>query len=154
MVTIVFWGLQWGGWEGATSFYKWHNVSIHGLNSFFAFLEIILTTTKPLPPLHLILLCVILSVYLGLAYLAKATQGFWVYEWLDPDFGAVEIVVHVFGFAALILGIFLVVYGIMALRCRILGEKRKVWNEENWEEETNVGDVEKGVDGTSTPSTF
>lgn len=153
LVTICFWGTLWAGWEDATIFYKWHNVSVHGLNSFFAFLEIVLTTTNPLPPLHIFVLCTILSVYLGLAYLTKATEGFYVYEWLNPAYGAVEIVAHVFAYAALIIGIFLFVYGIMALRCRILGEKQKLWQGEDREEEV-PGDIEKGNSGTSTPSTF
>ena len=90
-----------------------------------------------------------------LIQILEAIQGVWVFEWLDSEYGTVEVLALVFGYEARILGVFLIVYGVMKIRCRLVGDKRKVWwNEENWEEETNIEDVEKGEDGRSTPSTF
>ena len=34
----------------------------------------------PPPPFHLLLLIILLALYLGLAYLTKATQGFYTYS--------------------------------------------------------------------------
>jgi hypothetical protein len=71
-----------------------------------AVLEIILATTEPLPWTHLPVLMVILSLYLGLAYLTRATGNFWVYEWLSPQFGWWKIVLHVLGYTVAIVIIF------------------------------------------------
>jgi len=80
MVTVIFWGSLWDGWRPATTFYKRHSVSIHGFDSLFAGFEIWLTRTTPPPFLHLPFLCIILSLYLGVAYITNPAQGFWVYE--------------------------------------------------------------------------
>lgn len=71
-----------------------------------ALFEIIFTRTKPPTILHLGILSLILSVYLGLAYSTKVAQDFYVYEWLDPQFGAGEIVAHVFAYTGIILSVF------------------------------------------------
>ncbi|KAF2421487.1 hypothetical protein EJ08DRAFT_653425 [Tothia fuscella] len=110
MVTIIFWGSLFNGWSSNTSFYRWHNLSIHGFNSVFALFEILVTRTVPPPLLHLLICCTILSVYLGLAYLTYRTEHFWVYEWLNPKYGAGQIVAHVFGYAGIITGVFAFVW--------------------------------------------
>ena len=61
-------------------FNAWSNTSIHALNTVFAGFEIFIPRTVPPPPLHLLLLIIILALYLGLAYLTKATQGFYTYS--------------------------------------------------------------------------
>jgi hypothetical protein len=123
MVSTIFWGSLFDGFTSSTTFYRWHNVSIHGFNSIFALFEISMSRTDPPPVLHLLALCTILSVYLGLAYLTHKTQNFWVYEWLDPQFGAREIVAHVFAYAALIGGVFGFVWCLIWLRRWLVGDK-------------------------------
>ncbi|KAF2717939.1 hypothetical protein K431DRAFT_275786 [Polychaeton citri CBS 116435] len=86
VVTAVFWAvLDDGAFE--TTFKTWTNVSQHALNSVFAFLEIILPRSEPFPWLNLIPVIVVLACYLGLAYVTHATQGFYVYPFLDPENG-------------------------------------------------------------------
>jgi hypothetical protein len=108
LVTIVFWGTMNSGWP-AGRFEQWINISVHGLNSLFAIVEIVLPATAPPPITHLSVVLLVLSVYLGLAYLTRYTQGFYVYEWMNPAHGKVSVVLHVVGYAGAMLAIFLLV---------------------------------------------
>ncbi|KAF2756755.1 hypothetical protein EJ05DRAFT_76461 [Pseudovirgaria hyperparasitica] len=81
IVTIVFWTLLYSSFE--TPFATWSNTSQHALNAVYALLEIIIPRTSPLPWWHLIPIIILLALYLGLAYLTHATQGFYVYDFLD-----------------------------------------------------------------------
>jgi hypothetical protein len=114
LVTIVFWGTMNSGWP-AGRFEQWINISVHGLNSVFAITEIVLSATTPPPVTHLSIVLLILSAYLGLAYLTRYTQGFYVYEWMNPAHGNVSIILHVIGYAAGMIAIFFIVrYAIVA----------------------------------------
>jgi hypothetical protein len=114
LVTLIFWGTMNSGWP-AGRFEQWIIISVHGLNSIFAITEIVLPATAPLPCTHLVVLLGVLSVYLGLAYLTRYTQGWYVYEWLNPEHGYTSIVLHVLGYAGAMAAIFFVVrYAIVA----------------------------------------
>lgn len=115
LVTIVFWGTMNSGWP-AGRFEQWMNLSVHGLNSVFAVAEILLPATEAPPFSHLSVVLLILSVYLGLAYLTRYTQGFYVYEWMNPAHGNVSIILHVLGYAAGIITIFFLVSATIRLR--------------------------------------
>ena len=83
-------------------------ISKHALNSFYALFEILLTRTSPRPPLHMLFLIILLALYLGLAYLTKATEGFYVYSFLDPSTGVGHVVAYCIGIpvaACIIFGI-------------------------------------------------
>ncbi|KAH4040888.1 hypothetical protein HBI25_143040 [Parastagonospora nodorum] len=108
LVTIVFWGTMNSGWP-AGRFEQWMNLSVHGLNSVFAITEIVLPATAPPPVSHLSVVLLVLSVYLGLSYLTRYTQGFYVYEWMNPAHGNTSIVLHVLGYAAGMTAIFFIV---------------------------------------------
>jgi len=82
IVTIVFWAILSDG-AYRTELSSFDNISMHALNSVFAGLEIILPRSDPHPWLLLVPLIVILALYLGLAYLTHATEGFYVYSFLD-----------------------------------------------------------------------
>jgi len=116
LVTLTFWCTMYVGPWWTVTFDAWANLSVHLMNTVvMAVFEIVLPTTEPLPWWHLPVLMKILSLYLGLAYLTRATGGFWVYEWLDPVFGAWKIIVHIIGYTVAIVGIFVFVrYAIWA----------------------------------------
>ncbi|KAJ9609798.1 hypothetical protein H2200_006126 [Cladophialophora chaetospira] len=106
LVTLTFWCTMYVGPWWTVTFDAWANLSVHLMNTVMALLEITLATTAPLPWTHLPVLMVILSLYLGLAYLTRVTGGFWVYEWLVPYFGWWKIVLHVLGYTVAIILIF------------------------------------------------
>jgi len=81
LVTIVFWALLYSRFD--TKFQTWTNTSQHALNSVFAFIEITLPRTSPLPFLHIIPIIILLALYLGLAYLTYDTEHFFVYNFLN-----------------------------------------------------------------------
>ncbi|KAI9720409.1 MAG: hypothetical protein M1812_002915 [Candelaria pacifica] len=104
---VVFWGALYSGpWFQVTAV-AWSNVSQHGLNSFFALFELIISRTLPPPALHLLFLIIFLALYLGLAYLTHAVQGWYPYTFLDPAAG--HRVAYIFGILAAIIVVFLVV---------------------------------------------
>ncbi|KAF3002926.1 hypothetical protein E8E13_003090 [Curvularia kusanoi] len=115
LVTIVFWGTMNSGWPSGR-FEQWMNLSVHGLNSVFAIVEIILPATEAPPLSHLSVVLLVLSGYLGLAYLTRYTQGFYVYEWMNPAHGNVSIVLHIAGYAGGIIAIFCLVSAAIRLR--------------------------------------
>ena len=115
LVTIVFWGTMNSGWP-AGRFEQWMNLSVHGMNSVFAIVEVMLPATEAPPVTHLSVVLLILSIYLGLAYLTRYTQGFYVYEWLNPAHGNVSIILHVLGYAAGMTAIFFLVSGAIRVR--------------------------------------
>ena len=58
---------------------------MHILNSVFALLEIILTRVGPMPWIHIPFITFFIAGYIGVAYITKATEGFYPYEVLDPN---------------------------------------------------------------------
>ena len=85
LVTVVYWAALYGGVWFATPFLGWENVTQHALNSVFALFEIAVPRTSPPPWIHLLWLIVVLAMYLGLAFVTHAAQGFYVYAFLDPE---------------------------------------------------------------------
>ena len=66
-----------------TPYHAWSNISQHILNAIFAFLEILLPASEPHPWLQMAPMIVVLALYLALAYVTHATQGWYVYDFLD-----------------------------------------------------------------------
>jgi hypothetical protein len=128
LVTIVYWGVLYGG-PFKNTFSLWSNISQHGLNSAFALFEIIFTRINPAPWIHVLFLCIILACYLGLAYVTYATKHFYTYSFLNPtprlednmgvNIGGVgrgTVVGYVFGIAVAIIVIFCLSKSVVWLR--------------------------------------
>ncbi|KAM0206745.1 hypothetical protein ACHAQD_012328 [Fusarium lateritium] len=118
LVTIVYWVVLFKGPWFPIQFNAWSNISQHGLNSLFALFEIIIPRTNPPQWVHIVWLIFILAMYLALAYLTHATQGFYVYNFLDyQDVGGRGIVAgYVFGILVGIIIIFCLVWCIIWVR--------------------------------------
>lgn len=82
-------------------------------------MEITIPRTFPPPWIHLPILIILLALYLALAYLTHATEGFYPYDFLDPNKGKGKLVGYVFGILAAIIVIFVVVYLIIWIRLRL-----------------------------------
>lgn len=82
-LVVVFWSLLAYG-ALSTQFNTWVNISEHGLNSFLAFAEIVLTRANPSPWINLVMVIVLIALYLALAELVHAAAGYYVYDFLDP----------------------------------------------------------------------
>ncbi|CAK3871626.1 Hypothetical predicted protein [Lecanosticta acicola] len=108
VVTAVFWSLlAANAFESTLSTFT--NISEHGLNSVFAFLELALPRSDPHPWINLPALIFILALYLSLAYLTHATEGIYVYDFLDPANGSGS----VFGYCIAILAATIVLFTIV-----------------------------------------
>jgi len=80
---VVFWALLSKG-ALRSQFSTWSNILEHALNSVFALSEVVLSRTKPSPWINLIVVIILLALYLALAEITYATQGWYVYQFLDP----------------------------------------------------------------------
>jgi hypothetical protein len=116
LVTIVFWAILYVGPWYTREYDAWSNISQHAMNSLFALFEAFIPRTNPRPWIHLPFIILILALYLGLAYLTKATQGFYVYNFLNPAQGAGKTAGYILGIAAGIIVVFLIVKGLMWTR--------------------------------------
>ena len=118
LVSTVYWCSMWTRTWWADDFDQWSMISMHAMNSAFAAFEIVATQTRPLPWAHLITLLLIMSFYLGVAYITKSTEGIYVYLWLDPKLGLVKIILHIIGYAGVMIVYFILVRLFIILRCR------------------------------------
>ena len=137
-------------------FQQWINISVHGLNSLFAIFEIICCAAPPAPYFsHLLMIFTFLSMYLGMAYLSKATADFYPYAWMDPRFGWQKIVGHVAGYAGGIAVIYSAVWAVCWVKQKIAGthlssegvvveeDEAKIWSETRYS-------CSKSTSGTKT----
>ncbi|PPQ75684.1 hypothetical protein CVT26_001518 [Gymnopilus dilepis] len=118
LVTIVYWALLSSPSTFATQFSSWSNISVHALNSVWAFTEILLSNSPPAPWITIIPGVMILGAYLGVAYITKDTQGFYTYSFLDPHKEGPKLAGFIIGIAVGFIIIFCIVRGIVVLRQR------------------------------------
>ena len=94
-------------------------LSQHAINSFFCLFEILIPRTNPPPPLHLAFLVLILALYLALAYITHATQGFYPYSFLDISKGSGKVAGYIIGILVAACIIYGVVWGLIWVRRRV-----------------------------------
>jgi hypothetical protein len=70
------------------------------MNTLFALFEVFIPRTNLRPWIHLPFVVILLALYLGLAYLTRYTEGFYVYNFLDPGKGVGKTVGYIFGVLA------------------------------------------------------
>jgi len=122
LVTIAYWTLLSDSSTFATTFSTWHNISAHALNTPFALFEIFFTRAGPLPWLHLPILLVFLACYLGVAYITHATQGFYTYDFLDPQIQHAKVAAYIVGIAVGEVIVFVAVHYLIVLRERLVSK--------------------------------
>ncbi|KAH9881807.1 hypothetical protein J1614_000978 [Plenodomus biglobosus] len=116
IVTAVYWGILSPG-KFPSSFSLWSNTSQHALNSFYALFEIVFPRTQPLPWLDLIPVVILLALYLALAYLTYATQGFYTYGFLNlQEHSSGIVTAYIIGILVAAIIIFLIVRYVILLR--------------------------------------
>ena len=120
-------------------------ISQHALNSFYVLFEIFLTRASAPPPLHLLFLVVLLALYLSLAYLCHATEGFYVYSFLDPSTGKGHVAGYCIGILVAACVIFGIVWFVIWLRNKATKNLGKFANERSSKRKN--GSVEDGEGG-------
>ncbi|KAJ4322537.1 hypothetical protein N0V84_004783 [Fusarium piperis] len=118
LVTIVYWVVLYKGEWFTVTFSAWSNVSQHGLNSLFALFEILIPRTNPPEWVHIPWLILILALFLALAYITQATEGFYVYSFLDHNEvgGRGIVAAYIIGIAVGIVVIFCIIWCVIWLR--------------------------------------
>ena len=121
-MVVVFWGLL--ADRIPTTFSLWSNTSEHALNSAYAFFEIVFPRTERLPWFDLIPVVILLALYLGLAYLTHATEGFYVYPFLDLQKNSPGVVAgFIIGILVAAIIVFLIVRYLIVLRVWVTEER-------------------------------
>lgn len=149
LVTIVYWAVLFPGYDEISGqydlgFVAWEDVSQHAANSAFALFEIVLTRTEPMLWVHIVWLLVILAAYLGLAFVTLATQGYYVYGFLDyEEVGGRGIVAaYCVGIAVGTVVVFCVVWGVIWARRWVtetkLGMDGKFGKQPAWDGDAEV----------------
>jgi len=148
LVTVVFWAILYSGPWFPVAFDAWSNVRLltaipsplagsfaamfckfpdhrtqtsqHALNCAFALFELLFLRSSPPPFLHLPFLILLLALYLALAYITEATEGFYPYGFLDPSNGhSGRVAAYAFAILAAMIVIFLVVWVLIWARKRL-----------------------------------
>ncbi|KAI9894677.1 MAG: hypothetical protein M1814_002033 [Vezdaea aestivalis] len=116
-IDVVFWAVLYRGPWFMEEFLAWSNVSQHAVNSAFALVELFLTRTERPPIFHLLFLIILLALYLALAYVTRAAQGWYTYSFLDPATGGSgRVAAYIFGILAAVVVIFWVLWLLVWLR--------------------------------------
>lgn len=117
IVTAVYWGLIYPGVWFAVEFEAFSNTSQHGLNSVFAFFEIVVPRTPAPLWIHAWWVVFVLALYLSLAYVTYATKGFYTYTFLDiQSQGSAITAAYIVGIAVGSVIVFSIVKGAIHLR--------------------------------------
>lgn len=111
----------------------WSNISIHAMNCVFALFELTLTNAGPQPWAHIPFLIIFLALYLAVAYITHATQGFYTYTFLDPQKEGSLLAAYIVGIAVGCAVVFSIAKGVQHLRCWIVrryGRRRERFRRE------------------------
>jgi uncharacterized membrane protein YdbT with pleckstrin-like domain len=96
------------------------------LNSVYALFEIVFPRTSPLPWLDMVPIVILLALYLGLAYLTHATQGFYPYGFLDLQENSSGVVAaYIVGILVAAIIVYLIVRYLIMLRVWVTESKLK-----------------------------
>jgi uncharacterized membrane protein len=121
-IIVVYWALIYDHFF--SRFEVWSNVSQHALNSVFALFELIFARTDPLPWIHIVWIVIMLTLYLGVAFITLATEHFYVYTFLDYHLhGRGRVAGYILGILALAIVAFVIVHFLILLR-RFLTKSR------------------------------
>ncbi|EQL29267.1 hypothetical protein BDFG_08076 [Blastomyces dermatitidis ATCC 26199] len=128
VVVAIYWSLLYKAGSVQSQLGVWGNISKHVLPAIFAVFEIVFSTAPPPPLLHLPFLILLLLLYLGVAYITHAAEGFWVYPFLNPGPNGsriANVVKYLCIVVAALLITFAVVWGASWVRRRLVGLKTK-----------------------------
>ncbi|KAL0959393.1 hypothetical protein HGRIS_014642 [Hohenbuehelia grisea] len=126
VVTVVFWTLLSSPDTFATPLSSFSSIVQHACNTPFALFEILLTNAPPLRWIHLPVCVVLLGLYLCVAYITHASQGVYVYNFLDPNITHGRLAAYIVGIAIGECVVFALVKGLMTGREALV---RKYWPE-------------------------
>jgi uncharacterized membrane protein len=122
---VVYWALIFDHF--VDSFDVFRAASQHALNTAFALFEITFARAEPLPWIHLLWLVILLALYIGVAYITVATEGFYVYSFLDQHNkgGRGRVAGYVFGILVVVIIVFLVVHFAIWFKKRVVETKKR-----------------------------
>ncbi|KAI9503730.1 hypothetical protein BX070DRAFT_224433 [Coemansia spiralis] len=124
IVTALFWSLIYSPDNYTTQELKWTTASVHATNSVCVIVDMVIGSMVFSPHWsHPLLLCIVVTLYLALAYINYAVNGWFVYSFLDyKKHKAMEAAI-IFGLLAGFLVVYYVVYVLQLLLDRFFSPK-------------------------------
>ncbi|KAJ1820423.1 hypothetical protein LPJ75_000947, partial [Coemansia sp. RSA 2598] len=84
IVSVMFWTLIYKSSDYSSTTRKWINASVHGSNIVIMWTDMVLGTMVFCPHWsHPLLLCFVIALYLALAYINEAVNGWFTYDFID-----------------------------------------------------------------------
>ena len=146
LLLAVFWALLAPKNGFASTEALWSNTSQHALNSFYALFEIVFPRTEPLPFLHIVVIVIILALYLSLAYLTHALQGWYTYDFLDLSEHSSGVVAgYIIGILVASIIVFLIVRYLILLRFWLTEKKLGMTGKFSSRDRRGMRDEEGGM---------
>ncbi|KAF9976920.1 hypothetical protein BGZ73_007537 [Actinomortierella ambigua] len=126
VVPIVFWTMLSMGMNKMTTLEKWQNVSVHAVDGVIAVSELIFNRNF-LVPRHSLFVAIVMLFYMFLTFVVYASDGTWVYPFLDWSKGP-KVAASYVGIAVALFIIFFILMILHRMRNN-WGERRSVVRE-------------------------
>ncbi|PIA15193.1 hypothetical protein COEREDRAFT_45389 [Coemansia reversa NRRL 1564] len=121
VVTTMFWGLIYKAQIYDTAEHRWLNASVHATNAVCIFVDAAVGgMVFSAHWTHPLVLAVVMVLYLVLAFLNKAINGWFVYDFIDYEKHGWVVMGTALGIAAGIVVVYYALYGILMLLDRML----------------------------------
>ncbi|KZO97871.1 hypothetical protein CALVIDRAFT_597332 [Calocera viscosa TUFC12733] len=126
IVLIVVWAILYNPktyW--ATTYSSWEEVSVHMINAVLAMFEVIFSNIAPMPWWHMLFIVIGLALYLGVAYITRASQGFYTYSFLNPATEKAKLAGYIIGIGIGGCLVFILIRYIIVLRVWLTRGRRE-----------------------------
>ena len=128
IVTTVFWSLISTPPHKkafSTLLLQWTNISFHCLNSGFALFEVIFSAVSVQRWTHSLVVLGVMILYIAMAYIIRATAGFYVYEFMDTNLMGALTAAYIFGIGGMGTVAFFTVQGLVWIKGALGGNR--IW---------------------------
>ncbi|KZT56414.1 hypothetical protein CALCODRAFT_483992 [Calocera cornea HHB12733] len=127
IVLVVVWAILYDPvvyW--ANTYNTWDEISGHIINSVLITFEVIFSDIGPMPWWHMLFIVIGLALYLGLAYITRASQGFYTYSFLNPATQHAKLAGYIVGIGLGGCVVFILMRYIIVLRVRLTRGMREL----------------------------
>ncbi|KAJ2498078.1 hypothetical protein GGH96_004621 [Coemansia sp. RSA 1972] len=124
LVTPVFWAVLYNADKYVGREHRWLNASVHAANLGCILVDVVAGSMVLSPHwIHPAILAFVVALYLALAYLNKAINGWFTYNFIDYDQHHWMVLVFAIGILAAVVLIYYIVYALQLLLDRVLPPK-------------------------------
>ncbi|KAJ2480995.1 hypothetical protein IWW56_002075 [Coemansia sp. RSA 2131] len=124
LVTPVFWAVLYDADTYVGGEHRWLNASVHAANLGCILVDVVAGSMVLSPHwIHPAILAFVVALYLALAYLNKAINGWFTYNFIDYDRHHWMVLVYAIGILAAVVLIYYIIYALQLVLDRLLPPK-------------------------------